>query len=188
MDNTDEFIEQLIKFADFNEDRKVREGTARDSRTSIASTLSDEFIRIAQSVVIGSDRRISLFDAIPGQGLLAEGSRFVWTFVLSRESCQSTIAVQRSTRSALIRITFASLDRISSSDLAPLSDRPNWYQRVRIAIGIIEFVIDTSHFQDGDEQLHLCSPLLRSFGYQDDFESRVSFTAVFIRPDGNPLL
>ena len=58
-------------------------------------------------------------------------------------------------------------------ELYTLSDRPNWFQRVRLAIGIIEFFSDTWHHQDTDQHLHLCQPLIKSFGYDKDYESKV---------------
>lgn len=59
-------------------------------------------------------------------------------------------------------------------ELYSSSERPNWYQRARIAIGIIEFFSDTWHYQDSDQHLHLCQPLIKSFGYDKDFESKVN--------------
>ena len=60
-------------------------------------------------------------------------------------------------------------------ELYSSSERPNWYQRVRLAIGIIEFFSDTWHYQDTDQHLYLCQPLIKSFGYDKDYESKVSF-------------
>jgi hypothetical protein len=54
------------------------------------------------------------------------------------------------------------------------SERPNWYQRVRLSIGIIEYFSDTWHHQDTDQHLYLCQPLINSFGYDKDYESKVS--------------
>jgi hypothetical protein len=59
-------------------------------------------------------------------------------------------------------------------ELYSLSERPNWYQRVRLAIGIIEFFSDTWHHQDTDQHLYLCQPLINSFGYDKDYESKVN--------------
>ncbi len=57
----------------------------------------------------------------------------------------------------------------------PSFERPNWYQRVRLAIGIIEFFSDAWHHQDTDQHLYLCQPLIKSFGYDKDYESKVNF-------------
>jgi hypothetical protein len=59
-------------------------------------------------------------------------------------------------------------------ELYSSSERPNWYQRVRLSIGIIEYFSDTWHHQDTDQHLYLCQPLINSFGYDKDYESKVS--------------
>jgi hypothetical protein len=66
-------------------------------------------------------------------------------------------------------------------ELYSLSERPNWYQRVRLSIGIIEFFSDTWHHQDTDQHLYLCQPLMNSFGYDKDYESKVILTNHFPR-------
>ena len=62
------------------------------------------------------------------------------------------------------------------------SDLPNWFQRVRISIGIIEFYLDTFFLSDVDnEHLFLCSNLFQSFGFQNNFEAKVcSIRLIFI--------
>jgi len=60
------------------------------------------------------------------------------------------------------------------AELFTSSDRPNWYQRVRIAVGIVEFFSDIWHFEDTDEHFYLCQPLIKSFGFDKDYESKVT--------------
>ena len=65
-------------------------------------------------------------------------------------------------------------------ELYSSSERPNWFQRVRIAVGMIEFFSDIWHHDDTDQHLYLCQPLIQSFGYDKDYESKVCSFRIFI--------
>jgi hypothetical protein len=59
-------------------------------------------------------------------------------------------------------------------ELYSSSERPNWFQRTRIAIGIIEYFSDTWLHQDTDQHIYLCQPLFNAFGFDKDYESKVN--------------
>ncbi|CAF3398176.1 unnamed protein product [Rotaria socialis] len=58
-------------------------------------------------------------------------------------------------------------------DLIKFADfnKDNKFQRVRLAIRIIEFFSDKWHYQNTNLHLYLCQPLIKSFGYDKDYES-----------------
>jgi len=98
---------------------------------------------------------------------------FVYSILLSNTGYTPKILGTCGHIFALEKVTNQKLPFNDERELYSLSERPNWYQRVRLAVGIIEFFSDTWQHQDTDQNLYLCQPLIKSFGYDKDYESKI---------------
>ncbi|CAF3687678.1 unnamed protein product [Rotaria sp. Silwood1] len=137
LDNPDNLIEDLIKFADFNKDNKI---SLTEARSLWSLVQIDEFLY----TILLSDKIY-----IPK----------------IRGTCGHIYAIEK--------VIYPHLPFDNKQELFLSSERPNWFQRTRLAIGIIEFFSDTWHYQDTDQHLYLCQPLIKAFGYDKDYEAKM---------------
>ncbi|CAF3265025.1 unnamed protein product [Rotaria socialis] len=118
------------------------------------------------------DDKISLSEARSLWSLI-QIDEFVYTILLSDKAYAPKIRGTCGHIFALDKVINQNLPFDEKQELYSSSERPNWYQRVRLAVGIIEFFSDTWHYQDTDQHLYLCQPLIKSFGYDKDYESKI---------------
>ncbi|CAF1169991.1 unnamed protein product [Adineta steineri] len=118
------------------------------------------------------DGKISLSEARSIWSLV-QIDEFIYTILLSDKAYTPKIVGTCGHIFALEKVVNPDLPFDDKKELFSSSERPNWYQRVRLAIGILEYFSDTWHHQDTDQHLYLCQPLIKSFGYDKDYESKM---------------
>ncbi|CAF1323581.1 unnamed protein product [Adineta ricciae] len=118
------------------------------------------------------DGKISLSEARSIWSLV-QIDEFIYTLLLSDKFYTPKIVGTCGHIFAVEKVLNAKLPFDDKQELLTGSERPNWYQRVRLAVGITEYFSDTWHYQDSDQHLHLCQPLAKSFGYDKDYESKM---------------
>ncbi|UJR24051.1 hypothetical protein I4U23_027019 [Adineta vaga] len=134
-----------------------------------SDVLLEELMKFAD---FNKDGKISLSEARSIWSLV-QIDEFIYTLLLSDKfyipkihgTCGHIFAVEQ--------VLNGKLPFNDQQELLSGSERPNWYQRVRLAVGIVEYFSDTWHYQDSDQHLHLCQPLINSFGFDKDFESKM---------------
>ncbi|CAF0893153.1 unnamed protein product [Rotaria sordida] len=118
------------------------------------------------------DDKISLSEA-RSLWSLVQIDEFFYTILLSDKVYTPKIRGTCGHIFAIEKVIYHNLPFDDKQELYPSSERPNWFQRVRLAIGIIEFYSDTWHYQDSDQHLYLCQPLIKAFGYDKDYEAKM---------------